>query len=144
MNLRARTGLWAGFITALGMTALLLVGGYLQIFPPLMHLQSMALVVDPIDSPRLALIVGAVNHTAAGAAIGLLYGWLAPRFSPMTGIAALMISWTTLMLAVLPLTGHGFFGLREGPSLALWTLLLHTIFGFVLGTLARLRLARAT
>jgi hypothetical protein len=73
------------------MTALLLVGGYLDLFPPLMNLRSMALVVDPSKSPGPALAVGAVNHTAAGTAIGLLYGRLAPRFTPMTGIAALLM-----------------------------------------------------
>lgn len=142
MNLRTRIGLRAGFITASGMTALLLAGGYLGLFPPLMNLRSMTVVVDPLKSPGLALAVGAVNHTAAGTAIGLLYGRLAPRFTPMTGIAALLMSWSVLMLAILPLTGHGLFGLRDGPALAAWTLLLHAVFGFILGSLARGRLAR--
>ncbi len=142
MNFRTRAGLWAGFITASGMTALLLVGGYLDLFPPLLNLRNMALIVDPATSPRPALVVGTVNHTAAGALVGLLYGRLAPRFTPLTGVAALLMVWTGLMVTALPLTGHGLFGLRDGAALALWTLLLHALFGFILGSLARARLAR--
>ncbi|WP_352778446.1 DUF6789 family protein [Mesorhizobium sp. M0913] len=140
MTNRARAGLWAGLIIALATTAFLLAGRFM--LPEGMDLRHMALFVDPAKHSRLALAIGALNHILAGSVIGLLYGQLAPRFTPMTGIAALMISWAALMLVGLPLTGRSPFGIEDGVSLAVWTLALHIAFGAALGVLANLTLAR--
>ena len=42
----------------------------------------------------------------------------------------------------LPATGQGLFGLHAGPALAIWTFVLHVIFGASMGTLAHLRLLK--
>jgi hypothetical protein len=142
MTPRIRAGLWAGFITVTGTTLVLLIGRSAGLLPQGMDLGGMALYVDPATHPALARSVGAVNHIAAGSAIGFLYGWLVPRFSSLSGVAALMISWFTLMLVALPATGQGLFGLNAGPTLAIWTFVLHVIFGAIMGRLAQLSLSR--
>jgi hypothetical protein len=137
-----RAGLWAGFVTAAGTTAFLLAAG--SLLPDGMDLRGMAFIVDPLKYPGAALAIGAVNHIAAGSAIGLIYGRLTPRFTPLTGIACLMVFWLAVMLVGFPLVGRGLFGLRDGVSLLLWTLALFIIFGAAMGVLARWRLARAS
>jgi hypothetical protein len=140
--MRARAGLWAGFITAVGTTAFLIAFG--SMLPDGMDLRGMAFFVDRVNHPGLAQALGAVNHIAAGAGIGLVYGWLAPRFTLVTGMICLMLFWLVLMLAGFPLVGLGLFGWRDGISLMICTFIMFNIFGMVLAMLARWRLAGST
>lgn len=142
MTPHVRAGLRAGFVTALCTTIFLFIGASAGFLPAGMNLGGMALYIDPVAHPVLAQAVGAVNHVAAGSAIGFVYGWLVPRFSILTGVAFLMISWFSLMLIALPGIGQGLFGLRDGPTLAIWTFVLHVIFGAVMGRLALLKLSK--
>jgi hypothetical protein len=142
MTMRIRAGMWAGFFTALGTTIFLLIGRYGGFLPPGIDLRRLALYVDPGSHPILAIEAGAANHVVAGSLIGVLYGWLISNLSARTGIAFLMISWFTLMLVILPAIGDGFFGLRTGPGLAVWTLVLHVVFGASMGRLSQLRVEK--
>jgi hypothetical protein len=142
MTMRMRAGTWAGFVTALGTTIFLLIGRYFAFLPVGIDLRRLALYVDPDIHPILAIEAGAVNHVVAGSAIGFLYGWLILHFSARTGIAFLMISWFALMLIILPAIGDGLFGLRAGSALAVWTFVLHVIFGASMGRLAQLRVPK--
>lgn len=139
MTMRIRVGILAGFVTALATTIFLIVGRHGGLLPPSLDLSRLAFYVDPGSHPILAIEAGAVNHVAAGSLIGLLYGWLIPHLCARTGIAFLMVSWFTLMLVILPAIGDGFFGLRAGAALAVWTFLLHVVFGAIMGRLAQLR-----
>lgn len=143
MNARMRAGLWAGFITVIGTTLFLLAGRAIGFLPPILDIRVMAVYVDPVVYPSLAAGAGLINHIAAGSAIGLVYGWLAPRFSVPTGIATLMVVWLMVMLIGLPLTGRGLFGLRQGPTLMIWTVALYIIFGAVMGVIARIRVSKS-
>ncbi|TIP18458.1 hypothetical protein [Mesorhizobium sp.] len=141
MKPHVRAGLWAGFITALMTTIFLFIGGSAGFLPDRMNLSGMAVYVIPTVHPILAQAVGAINHVVAGSAIGFLYGWLVPRLSILTGVAFLMISWLSLMLIALPAIGQGLFGIHGGSALAIWTFVLHVIFGAAMGRLARLKLS---
>ena len=100
--------------------------------------------------PFPALIVSQALGHRGGAAVGLLavvaflaYGVLAvvafAYFSrPMTlakGIAYGMFVWFVMMVIFVPWLGWYDFGLRRGAGFALYTLVLHLIYGAVLGQL---------
>lgn len=44
-----------------------------------------------------------------------------------------VIAWLAMMIVFMPLAGHGFFAMRLGLMAAVATLLLHLIYGLVLG-----------
>jgi len=50
------------------------------------------------------------------------------------GIIFGMFAWLLTMVTFLPVAGSGFFGLKVGPAVPLGMLILHLIFGLVLGT----------
>jgi hypothetical protein len=137
MTTKAGSGLAAGTVTVILTTILLAIGQPAGLLPAGMDLRAMAPLVDREASPGLALAAGALGHCIAGALIGLAYGRFARRFGPVSGILFLLPVWLLLMVVALPATGQGFFGLRQGVSLAIGTLLLHVVFGAVMGALAR-------
>jgi hypothetical protein len=91
-------------------------------------------------------IVGIVAHLCNGALLGLLYAgavfpWAADGgalpWRLLAGIGYGVGVWVVVLnLLVFPLAGAGVFGRRGGsPRLAVATLLLHVIYGLILGAI---------
>lgn len=80
-----------------------------------------------------------VDHFIVGA---LLWGPLfagfdattAPRPRWQKGIAFSLLAWLAMMLIFMPVVGVGFFGLKLSFSMPVGMLVLHLIFGLVLGS----------
>ena len=51
----------------------------------------------------------------------------------LKGVIFGVIAWALMMMAFMPLAGSGFFGAKIGPSVAVGMLVLHLVFGAVLG-----------
>ena len=57
-----------------------------------------------------------------------------PGSSDITkGISFGVAAWVMMMVAIMPMAGAGLFGLKMGPVAPMMTLMLHVIYGAVLG-----------
>jgi hypothetical protein len=75
-------------------------------------------------------IIGVVGY---GAAMAILNEHL-PGDSPIWhGMIIGFLGWLIMMMMVMPMAGVGMFGLAMGPMAPMMTLVLHLIFGTVLG-----------
>jgi hypothetical protein len=72
-----------------------------------------------------------------GGLYALLHGLMPPIGGAGNGIAFGIVTWILMMVVFMPLAGFGFLALELGPStavpLVLALLILHLIYGFVLG-----------
>lgn len=84
-------------------------------------------------SPPLLMLLAAGSHLAYG---GVWGGVLARLTSPATvwkGLGLGVFLWLVMQVAVLPVLGWGLFGTAITPKIAVATLVLHLIYGGVLG-----------
>lgn len=59
---------------------------------------------------------------------------LLPRTSQITkGITLGVATWLTMMIGPMPMSGTGLFGLHLGIAAPIMTLILHIVFGVVMG-----------
>lgn len=114
-------------------------------------LTGVATGVSPMPKPVPAAFLGklgaaalpmpAMMALAAGSHLvygGLWGGLLAIRVQPVTIKAGLMLGtglWLLMQLVFLPFLGWGAFGMTVTPAIAVATLVLHLIYGLVLGGL---------
>lgn len=84
------------------------------------------------------LISGWLGHFVIGALIwgtlfAIIYRGLPSGVGLIKGLAFGVLAWLAMMLVFLPLVGAGFFGLAIGWPVAVAALVLHLIYGSVLG-----------
>ena len=85
------------------------------------------------------LAVGWIAHFMIGAVIwGGLFALIAPRLPGgslwLKGVLLGIGAWVLMMVAVMPMAGAGFFGMKLGMAAPVMTLVLHVIYGAVLGS----------
>ncbi|WP_133130760.1 DUF6789 family protein [Legionella yabuuchiae] len=82
-------------------------------------------------------IVGWIIHFLLGSFIwGVLFALLAPALMGaywLRGISFGIIAWLLMMFGYMPVMDHGFFAAELGVQVIIATLVLHIIYGFVLG-----------
>lgn len=123
----------AGFIGALVLGALFL----------LFHASGLFVNLDIVSHIDRLGSVGRVaawaDHFIVG---GLLWGPMFAGFVATTderrphwqkGIIFAVFAWLAMMLIFMPMVGGGLFGLQLGLSVPIGMLILHLVFGFVLG-----------
>lgn len=84
------------------------------------------------------LVMGWLGHFVIGAIVwGVLFAVLYRRLpggrGAMRGIVFGLFAWLAMMLLFLPVAGYGFFGVAIGWPLIAFTLVMHIIYGSVLG-----------
>ena len=81
-------------------------------------------------------LVGWVMHFMIGIIWGIAFA-LASRMFPGTfwlkGMLFSVAPWLVMMIVTMPMAGAGFFGMNLGMPAPMMTLMLHLIFGAVLG-----------
>jgi hypothetical protein len=124
-------GMAAGFAAASVLAAVLLINAETGFMP---ELDFIALVGQLTGT---GLAGGWVIHFLFGAAIGGAFAWLDPDLPGdslrQRGILLASAAWLLMMFFLMPLAGAGFFGLNYGVMLPLATLVLHIVFGAVMG-----------
>jgi hypothetical protein len=80
---------------------------------------------------------GWVIHFVVGALLGGLFAWLDPDLPGdslrQRGMILAAIAWLLMMFFLMPLAGYGVFGLGQSVLLPLGALVLHMIFGLIMG-----------
>ncbi len=91
-----------------------------------------SLVVGDV-APPIRMLSAVSAHLFYGGVFGALLAVTVDRMSARTGLALGVALWIAMGVVVLPLVGWGFFGVGVTPKIAAATLVLHLIYGGVLG-----------
>lgn len=132
---RLKSGFVFGIIATFFMTIVMLTGMISGISPIPQPIPS-AIIESMLGSlPKPALmILGMAAHFVYGGVAGVVLFKLAKQQRPVIqGLAVGIILWLIMHLVVLPLIGWGFFASAMNPKIVPATLVLHLIYGGVLG-----------
>lgn len=125
-------GLVAGFAATLVLSALMVGKQMMGIMP---ELDMASMITAMLGLPSVAF--GWLMHFMIGTvAWGVGYAVLRPHLpgGPIwSGVLFGVAAWLMMMIAVMPMAGAGLFGLGMGIMAPIVTLMLHAIFGAVLG-----------
>ncbi len=144
------SGMIAGFAGTVALSILMIIKSMLGLMPDLNPIRDIVTVADQFTGAQFPLFVGWIGHFAIGSiAWGIAYVVLEPVLpgaAVVKGLLFAVIAWLAMMIVFMPLAGQGFFGLKEGPPAVVATLVLHLVYGAVLGLIyasltARSRLA---
>lgn len=125
-------GMVAGFAATVVLSLIMLVKSAIGLLPELNVIRMLANFVNgPLAS-------GWILHFIIGTVV---WGILFVLYQQMTlrrnfvvkGMLFATAAWLAMMLVVFPLAGAGLFGLVIGPMAPVMTLILHLIFGAILG-----------
>ncbi|MDT8449508.1 MAG: hypothetical protein RQ847_04975 [Wenzhouxiangellaceae bacterium] len=131
MNNNVR-GIIAGLVATIVLSILMIVKGMMGVMP---ELNVVAMLAGQMGGSAM---MGWVAHFVIGAVIyGLAFANLAGTLpggsNPVKGIVLGIIGWLIMMILLMPMMGAGFFAMNMGMMATVATLVLHIIFGWVLG-----------
>lgn len=86
-------------------------------------------------SPTALKVLGALSHLIYGGIWGAVLAAVARPVTLWKGIALGLVLWLIMQIIVLPFLGWGVFGAAQSPMIAVATLVLHLIYGSMLGWL---------
>ncbi|MEX2494772.1 MAG: DUF6789 family protein [Woeseia sp.] len=130
------TNIWigfeAGFIATVVLSALMLMQQARKLMP-LMDMNAM--MADMMNSSRAAawLVHFMVGTLLYGGAFVVLLAMLQTDAYLGTGVVLGAIGWLLAMIAMMPMAGKGFFGMKIGLIAPAMSLMLHMFFGALLG-----------
>ena len=125
-------GLGAGFVATLFLSALMVAKGMMGLMP---HLDIIAMLSTMMGG---AMIVGWLIHfligtVAWGGAFAMIHDHLPGGSLTAKGVVFGIGAWILMMTLVMPMAGAGLFGMKMGIMAPIMTLILHVIYGAVLG-----------
>lgn len=131
MNNNVR-GIIAGLIATVVLSVLMVAKGMMGVMP---DFNVIAMLASQMGG---SMAIGWTVHFIIGAVLyGLVFanlGSMIPGGSDVVkGIVLGVIGWLVMMVALMPMVGAGLFALNMGMMAAVATLVLHAIFGIVLG-----------
>lgn len=129
---RLLKGIVAGFAATIVLSALMVMKQVMGIMPELDIAQ---MLTGMLGLPSVA--VGWLMHFIIGSIVwGVLFaivGSYLPGNVVARGMLFGLAAWLMMMVAIMPMAGAGFFGMQLGVAAPMMTLVLHIIFGAVLG-----------
>lgn len=131
MNNNVR-GIVAGLVATIVLSILMVLKGMMGMMP---ELNVIAMLAGQMGGSTM---MGWVAHFVIGAIIyGLAFanlrGVLPGGSDAVKGIVLGIVGWLIMMIAVMPMMGAGLFAMGMGMMATVATLVLHIIFGLVLG-----------
>lgn len=125
-------GVIAGFAATVVLSLLMVMKSAMGLMPELDVISMVSSVMGG------GLAMGWIAHVMIGTVIwGGLFALLAPNLPGgsfwLKGVMFGVGAWLLMMVAVMPMAGAGFFGMKFGMVAPVMTLVLHVIFGAVLG-----------
>ena len=127
-------GMAAGLIATVVLSVLMIVKAMMGVMPtldiPNMIAGMMGMPGNTVVGWFIHFMIGIVLY---GAAIAVLDSRLPGNSSVAHGMAIGVGGWLVMMLTLMPMAGAGLFGMSFGAMAPAMTLVLHLIFGAVLG-----------
>ncbi len=142
-------GITAGFIATVALSILMLAKSMMGLMPQVDPIADIVKVADGLTGATLPKPAGWIGHFLIGSvAWGVIYTALEPHLpgsAVVRGLIFGVLAWLAMMVVFMPMAGHGFFAIALGPMAMMATLMLHLVYGAVLGVaFARLAGAGAT
>lgn len=139
-------GFGAGLVATIVLTALMMVKGAMGLMPELDPVHMMSVMVSDMMGFQENAAVGWVMHFMIGAIVwgglfSIFFDFIPGSSAMVKGILFGIGAWLAMMIGPMPMSGAGFFGLGMGIVAPMMTIMLHIVFGAVLGTIY-MRLAR--
>lgn len=124
-------GLLAGFIATLVLSMMMVIKSMIGLMPQLdvIAMLSGMLGVSAVIAWVVHFVIGTVGY---GIAIVLL-SRVQAKPAVVLGLILGVIGWLIMMIMLMPMAGKGLFGMQIGIMAPIMTLMLHLIFGAVLG-----------
>ncbi len=137
MNIYLRAMI-AGFVATVVLSALMLIKSMMALMPGLDVVQMLTGMAHNMMGLPANPAVGWVLHFTIGTVVwgigfALLYKTLPGNSATTKGIVFGVLAWLLMMLIAMPMAGAGFFGMKIGMMAPLMTLVLHLVWGAVLG-----------
>jgi hypothetical protein len=133
-----KSGFLAGFIGTVVLSAMMVIKGMMGVMP---ELDVAAMIGMMMGAP---IAVGWIIHfmigtIAWGGGFALLYDVIPGGSAVAKGIVFGVVAWLGMMIMIMPMAGAGFFGMNMGMMAPIMTLVLHIIFGAVMGVVYQSR-----
>lgn len=127
-----KAGLVAGFSATVVLSAMMIAKSMMGVMPDLdvIHMLS-AMMGAPATLGWLAHFM--IGTLAWGGGFALLYALIPGSGALVKGIVFGIAAWLGMMVMVMPMAGAGLFGMAFGIMAPMMTLVLHIVFGAVLG-----------
>lgn len=123
----------AGFAATIVLSILMIMKSTMGMMPDLNVIAMLSKMMGMADVP----VTGWVAHFAIGTlGYGFVFALLAgklPGSLTVQGMILGILGWLVMMIVIMPMAGAGLFGLNMGVAAPVMTLMLHLIFGAVLG-----------
>lgn len=124
-------GAIAGVVATLVLSLMMLIKSKMGVMPELNVIAMLAGVMGG------TLMLGWMAHFMIGAGYGVVF-YLTNDKLPTSGLISKgvflgVIGWLVMMLILMPIMGAGLFGMNMGIMAPMMTLVLHAVFGAVLG-----------
>jgi len=133
-----KRGIIAGFAATVVLTVLMMMKGMMGLMPELNVISMLSGMANSRMGLPATPVVGYMLHFVIGAIVwGILFqklnGSLPGGSQLIKGVVFGMGAWLLMMVLVMPMAGAGLFGMNMGMMAPVMTLMLHVIFGAVLG-----------
>ena len=126
-------GMLAGLAATIVLSAMMVAKSMMGLMPKLDVIQMLSNMLGAPNDPPVGwiahFVIGVVVYGIAIALIDTKPGANQIARGVMLGV----VGWLIMMVVLMPMAGAGLFGMSLGPMAAVATLVLHLIFGFVLG-----------
>lgn len=133
-------GLVAGFTATLVLSALMIAKGMMGAMPALNVPHMLAAMLG--GGEALGWLAHFLIGTVAwGAGFAVIYDRIPGNGGVTKGLVFATGAWLAMMIVVMPMAGAGLFGARMGIMAPIMTLILHLVFGAVLGGVYQRRTA---
>lgn len=125
-------GIVAGFVATVVLSMIMTAKGMMGVMPELNVIAMLSSMMNatPIVGWLTHFMIGMI---AWGIGFTIVLNVLPGHTNLLKGINFGIAAWVLMMLVVMPMAGSGLFGLKMGVMAPAITLMLHAIFGAVLG-----------
>lgn len=127
----------SSFIGTLILSILMIIKGFMGVMPEFNAIRDLATAVG-----SNSMAVGWLLHFVLGTFVwGFIFAFLVDYlkgFYWLRGLEFAFLLWLGMMIVFMPIAGNGFFAAHLGGPTVVASLVLHLIFGFVLGLCYRL------
>jgi len=129
----------AGFVATTILSFLMVMKGVMELMPDLDAVKMLTVMSHDMAGLPESPVVGWGMHFMIGAVLwgglfAVLNGLIPAEQQRNKGILFSVIAWLLMMTVVMPMAGAGLLGLKIGMMTPVATLMLHLIFGAVLGS----------
>ncbi|ALY42789.1 hypothetical protein QZM46_30735 [Burkholderia vietnamiensis] len=128
----------AGFVATVALSLLMLMKGAMGLMPELNPIAMLTEMAHAKMGMPASPMVGWVAHFMIGTVVWgilfqLLYGRLPGRSALLKGMSFSLLAWLMMMIGPMPMADAGLFGMNLGMMAPMMTLMMHLIWGAVLG-----------